>query len=63
MTIFIKPRIKILVNELGIEKIKSMVEDKYKNFANKTLELSENQIKSMIFLNYLLDKKLDFTKS
>ena len=32
-----------------------MIEDKYKNFANKTLELSENQIKeSIIFLNYLL---------
>ena len=32
-----KARIKILVNELGKEKIKSMVEDKYKNFSNKNL--------------------------
>ena len=40
-----KARIKILVNELGEEKIKSMIEDKYKNFTNKKLELSENQIK------------------
>mgnify|MGYP001223779681 FL=1 len=40
-----KARIKILVNELGKEKIKSMIEDKYRNFANKKLELSENQIK------------------
>ena len=42
-----KARIKILVNELGKEKIKSMIEDKYKNFANKKLELSENQIKKI----------------
>ena len=40
-----KARIKILVNELGKEKIQSMIEDKYKNFNNKKLELSENQIK------------------
>ena len=40
-----KARIKILVNELGEEKIKSMIEDEYKNFANKKLELSDNQIK------------------
>ena len=40
-----KARIKILVNELGKEKIQSMIEDKYKNFTNKKLELSENQIK------------------
>ena len=40
-----KARIKILVNELGKEKIQSMIEDKYKNFSNKKLELSENQIK------------------
>ena len=40
-----KARIKILVNELGKEKIKSMIEDKYRNFANKKLELSESQIK------------------
>ena len=42
-----KARIKILVNELGKEKIKSMIEDKYKNFANKKLELSEKQIKKI----------------
>ena len=42
-----KARIKILVNELGKEKIKSMIEDKYKNFKNKKLELSENQIKKI----------------
>ena len=40
-----KARIKILVNELGKEKIQSMIEDKYKNFTEKKLELSENQIK------------------
>tara|TARA_B100000035_G_scaffold39187_1_gene29532 strand:+ start:3615 stop:5255 length:1641 start_codon:yes stop_codon:yes gene_type:complete len=40
-----KARIKILVNELGKEKIQSMIEDKYKNFSNKKLELSKNQIK------------------
>ncbi|MAZ46573.1 MAG: sulfite reductase [Rickettsiales bacterium] len=42
-----KARIKILVNELGKEKIKSMIEDKYKNFANKKLELSKSQIKKI----------------
>ena len=42
-----KARIKILVNELGKEKIKYMIEDKYKNFANKKLELSESQIKKI----------------
>ncbi len=42
-----KARIKILVNELGKEKIKSMVEDKYKNFSNKKLELSNAQIKKI----------------
>ena len=42
-----KARIKILVNELGKEKIKSMINEKYKNFANKKLELSENQIKKI----------------
>ena len=42
-----KARIKILVNELGKEKIKSMIEDKYKNFANKKLELSDDQIKKI----------------
>ena len=42
-----KARIKILVNELGKEKIKSKIEDKYKNFTNKQLELSENQIKKI----------------
>ena len=42
-----KARIKILVNELGKEKIKSKIEDKYKNFKNKQLELSENQIKKI----------------
>ena len=40
-----KARIKILVNELGKEKIQSLIEDKYKTFTNKKLELSENQIK------------------
>jgi len=42
-----KARIKILVNELGKEKIKSMIEDKYKNFMNKKLELNESQIKKI----------------
>ncbi len=42
-----KARIKILVNELGKEKIKSMIEDRYKNFANKKLELSDDQIKKI----------------
>ena len=42
-----KARIKILVNELGEEKIKSMIEDRYKNFANKKLELSDDQIKKI----------------
>ena len=42
-----KARVKILVNELGKEKIKSKIEDKYKNFTNKQLELSEKQIKKI----------------
>ena len=42
-----KARIKILVNELGEEKIRSMIEDKYKNFADKKLELSENKVKEI----------------
>ena len=42
-----KARIKILVNELGEEKIRSMIEDKYKNFVDKKLELSENKVKEI----------------
>ncbi len=42
-----KARIKILVNQMGIEKIKEMIEEKYKNFANKKLELTESQIKKI----------------
>ena len=42
-----KARIKILVNELGEEKVRSMIEDKYKNFADKKLELSENKVKEI----------------
>ncbi|MDA9751287.1 nitrite/sulfite reductase [Alphaproteobacteria bacterium] len=42
-----KARIKILVNELGEDKIRSMIEDKYKNFADKKLELSENKVKKI----------------
>ncbi|MAI29292.1 MAG: sulfite reductase [Rickettsiales bacterium] len=42
-----KARIKILVNELGKEKIKCMIEDKYKNFANRKLELNDAQIKKI----------------
>ena len=42
-----KARIKILVNELGKEKIRSMIEDKYKNFVDKKLELSENKVKEI----------------
>ncbi len=42
-----KARIKILVNELGEEKIRSMIENKYKNFADKKLELSEKKVKEI----------------
>ena len=42
-----KARIKILVNELGKEKIKSMIENKFQNFANKKMELSESKIKKI----------------
>ena len=42
-----KARIKILVNQLGIEKIKEMIEEKYINFADKKLELTEIQIKKI----------------
>ena len=42
-----KARIKILVNELGEEKIRSMIEDKYKNIVDKKLELSENKVKEI----------------
>ena len=42
-----KARIKILVNELGEEKIRSMIEDRYKNFVDKKLELSENKVKEI----------------
>ncbi len=42
-----KARIKILVNQLGVEKIKEMIEEKYINFADKKLELTQIQIKKI----------------
>ncbi|MBS91602.1 MAG: sulfite reductase [Rickettsiales bacterium] len=39
-----KARIKILVNELGQEKIRKLVEDKFKKLSDKKLELNRNEI-------------------
>ena len=48
-----KARIKILINELGQEKLKSLVDQKFKKFANKELLLKDsevNQIKNFFKL-------------
>ena len=42
-----KARIKILINELGEKKLKSLVENKFKKFANKKLSLKENEIQEI----------------
>ena len=42
-----KARIKILINELGEKKLKSLVENKFKKFADKKLSLKENEIQEI----------------
>ena len=42
-----KARIKILINELGAEKLKSLIESKFKKFADKKLLLEEDEIKKI----------------
>ena len=42
-----KARIKILINELGEKKLKSLVENKFRKFANKKLSLKENEIQEI----------------
>ena len=39
-----KARIKILINELGQEKLKSLVDQKFKKFANKELLLKDSEV-------------------
>ena len=38
-----KARIKILINELGAEKLKSLIESKFKKFADKKLLLEKTK--------------------
>ena len=42
-----KARIKILINELGEKKLKSLVENKFKKFANKKLLLKDSEIEKI----------------
>ena len=52
-----KARIKILVHELGEEKLKELVEERYKDFENKELELSQKEIKKIFSFFKLPVKK------
>ena len=42
-----KARIKILLNELGVEKFKSLVEESFSKFSNKDLELDKKTLKNI----------------
>ncbi len=57
-----KARIKILVHELGEEKLKELIEERYKDFENKELELSTTEIKR-IFNFFELPVKNSFESS
>ncbi len=57
-----KARIKILVNELGKNKFKQMVEKNYKKFENKDLVLSKKEIKEIFSFFKLPELKPDENK-
>ncbi len=53
-----KARIKILVNELGQEKIKELVDEKFEKLSNKSLELNQNEINDIFnFFKLPIEKK------
>ncbi len=53
-----KARIKILVNELGQEKIKELVDEKFEELSDKSLELNQNEINNIFnFFKLPIEKK------